>query len=87
MSDFRLKAFYSVARNLSFTKASQEPVCEPAGSDQACTGAGEPLRSTSVRPEGEFHFAHGGRKVADGALRTDFDDYRKPGVRHAPVEQ
>ena len=24
MSDFRLKAFYSVARNLSFTKASQE---------------------------------------------------------------
>ena len=24
MSDFRLKVFYSVAKNLSFTKASQE---------------------------------------------------------------
>lgn len=31
MSDFRLKAFYSVARNLSFTKASQELfVSQPA---------------------------------------------------------
>ena len=31
MSDFRLKAFYSVARNLSFTKASQElVVSQPA---------------------------------------------------------
>lgn len=25
MSDFRLKVFQSVAKNLSFTKASQEP--------------------------------------------------------------
>ena len=31
MSDFRLKAFYSVAKNLSFTKASQELfVSQPA---------------------------------------------------------
>ena len=31
MSDFRLKVFYSVAKNLSFTKASQELfVSQPA---------------------------------------------------------
>lgn len=42
MSDFRLKVFQSVAKNLSFTKASQELfVSQPAIPDEAFRPAGK----------------------------------------------
>lgn len=52
MSDFRLKVFQSVAKNLSFTKASQELfVSQPA--IQAYPGAGGHLSDEAFRPAGK----------------------------------
>lgn len=52
MSDFRLKVFQSVAKNLSFTKASQELfVSQPY--NQAYPGAGGHLSDEAFRPAGK----------------------------------
>lgn len=53
MSDFRLKVFQSVAKNLSFTKASQELFVSPAGYNQAYPGAGGHLSDEAFRPAGK----------------------------------
>lgn len=62
MSDFRLKVFQSVAKNLSFTKASQELfVSQPAITkhiqeleyNQAYPGAGGHLSDEAFRPAGK----------------------------------
>lgn len=51
MSDFRLKVFQSVAKNLSFTKASQELfVSQPA---ITYPGAGGHLSDEAFRPAGK----------------------------------
>lgn len=53
MSDFRLKVFQSVAKNLSFTKGFARVVCKSAGYNQAYPGAGGHLSDEAFRPAGK----------------------------------
>ena len=67
MSDFRLKVFQSVAKNLSFTKASQEArLFDRQGNKISLTEAGKLLLEHSERIldaykrlEYEMHLLHG----------------------------
>ena len=53
MSDFRLKVFQSVAKNLSFTKASQELFVSQPAITKHIQGAGGHLSDEAFRPAGK----------------------------------
>lgn len=86
MSDFRLKVFYIAAKNLSFTKAAKE-LCQPTGSHQAHSRAGDRLPGTPVRPNRQQAGTYAGRQTAVVALRNH--TFRLPtiGIRNAPAQQ
>lgn len=72
MSDFRLKVFRSVAKNLSFTKASQELFVSQPAITKHIQELEAAYQTRLFDRQGKQNFVDGVGQFALGTLRADF---------------